>query len=977
MTDDSPNDLNTGHFGIPAYNLETSRWAFVRTSTGACFRQLDPWKVVVPPAIRFPAPRNPRTLRDARKATKSLARDFPELVPASEHASELEPVSAAATASINAHDATVGQLMSFGTMTPLSNRAHLAKRAVALPAGEGGNILRLQLLSKEKRGWGSGAISDSLCYLDCLSWKGDRGFWSQDATAIQQVCFAQPERSGSFLAVRLPQRVALFRPTYRHRPAAVKSRLYDLPPSAIDCRPFHSVCIKETGNIPHADVAFNPHYQRQFAIVDQNSSWSVWDIDGTQRNYIVTCAASGIMLAVEDGDKDQEEDLEPRREDGWARIMWVGDANTVLVCNRKRMELIDLKQPTRSLSIPQVIHWPPTKSQSLSWILDVKRHPLLDEKQFFVLTSTRLYLFAVISDESRGSPSDLDAAIVLSWTHFRGTEDVTLQLHTQSISDEEAVVFIHSRLNTLITVYRLVDQTSLGAPYRTFGPTMLRLDNFDDAQISKLFIDLNLARVDLKDILGDSRGVGDDYMDRGIHFYQLSAVFDDFSVAQTMLCSLGHDSSDGTLEDVESTSWATVVRPVVVRSKNVIDSDEDDFVEPDDPTRSDEPHLKHEFQQLKQYKKDAYSSRDVFNFTDMYENIGSHNPFPLPRALSESIDVVSLMEEVKWRLEREENVEPFTLGTLQEYAEATVTVEDIEDASTKLQGLLSTKQYVSSLEPQMIASDLVLGLGDQGAQASSLSSVYDLVLQNWLASLPGAIPARIRQSKERSVRRLAAGLLLASTRIRHSIDQRNRPAYHPSSNQHVAVERSSPPHPSSQVDWRFQSSQPGDPISSDTPRTLNTAPSGSLYRLSKHLYMNNVTPPEVPASINQVLSHWQLQADPFTYDWEGTERAFAEEIELEQEGMPKKRERARRKKERQAKRQRRENELFTGRVETGRTESQPQLLRSSPGPAAPAVSSQPAPSQSQLFVVQSQVEPGKHGGRPMKKKKIKSRMGGF
>ncbi|KAL5387154.1 hypothetical protein DPSP01_003765 [Paraphaeosphaeria sporulosa] len=982
MTDDSPNDLNTGHFGIPAYDLENSRWAFIRASTGAGFRQLDPWTTVVPPAIRFPAPCASRTLRDARQATKSLSRDFPELVPASEHVSQLEPVSAAATASPKAHDATVGQLMSFGTITPLSNRAHLAKRVVALPAGEGGNILQLQLLSKEKRGWGSGAISDSRCYLDCLSWKGDRGFWNQDATAIQQVCFAQPERSGAFLAVRLPQRVVLFRPAYRRRPAAaVRSRLYDLPPSAIDCHPFHSVSTKETGNIPHADVTFNPHYQRQFAIVDQKTSWSVWDIDGTRGSYVVKRVASKIMPAEEeDGNKEQEEGLEPWREDGWARIVWVGDANTILVCNRKRMELIDLKQPTRSLSIPQVIDWRPTKNSSPSWILDVRRHPLLDEKLFFVLTSTRLYLFTVTSDEPRGNIGDLDAVIVLSWTHFRGTEDITLRLHTQSISDKETVVFIHSRVNTLITVYRLVDQTSIGAPYRTFGPTMLRLDNFDNAQSSKLFIDFNLARVDFKETLGDSRGVGDDYMNREIQFYQLSAVFDDLSVAQTMLCSLGHDSGDVTLEDVKSTSWATAVKSVVVRSKDIVDSDEDDFVEPNGLIRSNEPHLKSEFQQLKRYENEAASSsRDVFDFTDLYEAIGSNNPFSLYQAdsLSESIDVVGLVEEIIWRLDREENVEPFTLGTLQEYAEAIVTVQDIEDASTKLQDLLSTKQYVSSLEPHMIASALVLGFGDQRAQASSLSSVYDLVLQNWLASLPGAIPARIRQSKERSARRLAGEILMASTRIRHSIHQKGPPAFDTGFNQHVAAERSSPPHSSSQVDLRLQSSQPSDPASLDNPRTSSITLSGPLARLSKYLHMNNVTPPDVPPSIKQVLSHWQLQADPFTYDWEGTERAFAEELELEQEGVSKKRERARRKKERQVKRQRRENELFTGRVETGRTESQPQLLRSSPGPAAPAASSQPAPSYSQMFVVQSQVEPGKHGGRSMKKKKVKSRMSGF
>lgn len=536
-------------------------------------------------------------------------------------------------------------------------------------------------------------------------------------------------------------------------------------------------------------------------------------------------------------------------------------------------------------------------------------------------------------------------------------------------------------MNTLITVYRLVDQKSIGAPYRSFGPTMLRHDDFDTAQGFKLFLDLNLARIDFKDISSDFKGTGSDYMDRDIHFYQLSAVFDDLSVAQTMLCTLGHDSSDGTLEDVKSTSWATAVKPVVFRSKGVVDSDDDDFIEPDGPIHSKEPSLKSEFQCLKRYRENAHTSREIFNFTSLYDAISSSDPSPLHHAvtLSESIDIVALVEEVRWRLDREENVEPFTLGTLQEYAEAVLTVEDIEDATVKLQELFFTNKYVSSLEPQRIASDLVLGFGGQEAQASSLSSVYDLVLKSWLASLPGTVPARTRQSKERSARRLAAGLLLASTRIRHSNDRGNPLATDPDSHENVGDEHSSPPPSSSQADWRLQSSQPSDSdrISLDALRTSKAALSNPLARLSKHLHMTNITPLEVPPSISQVLFHWELQADPSTYDWETTERAFADELELEQEGMPKKRERARRKKERQAKRQKRENELFAGKVETGRVESQPQLLRSSPGPAGPAVSSQPAPSQSQSFVVQSQVEPGKHGGRPLKKKKAKSRMSGF
>jgi RNA polymerase I-specific transcription initiation factor RRN6 len=146
------------------------------------------------------------------------------------------------------------------------------------------------------------------------------------------------------------------------------------------------------------------------------------------------------MINTENDNEEQAEDLQSRKEDGWARTMWVGDANTLLVCNRKRIDLIDLRQPSRPLNVPQVLDERSVKHSYQPWILDVKRHPLLDEKQFFVLTSTRLYLFSATFDEQRGNFDDTDASIVLSWTHFRGTQDVTLQLFTQSISDEGMLV---------------------------------------------------------------------------------------------------------------------------------------------------------------------------------------------------------------------------------------------------------------------------------------------------------------------------------------------------------------------------------------------------------------------------------------------------------------------------------------------------------------------------------------------------------
>jgi RNA polymerase I-specific transcription initiation factor RRN6 len=136
--------------------------------------------------------------------------------------------------------------------------------------------------------------------------------------------------------------------------------------------------------------------------------------------------------------------------------------------------------------------------------------------------------------------------------------------------------------------------------------------------------------------------------------------------------------------------------------------------------------------------------------------------------------------------------------------------------------------------------------------------------------------------------------------------------------------------------------------------------------------------------------HWVPAADPTTYDWAATTRAVDEEFGITQESedlSQKEREKLKRKAERLLKRQKRELNL-----ERRNAESQPVLaLRSSPPPIVGlGMSSQTQPARqsqadSQGFppfgfgVVQSQVELGRHGGRPAikKKKKAKGRISGF
>jgi RNA polymerase I-specific transcription initiation factor RRN6 len=139
------------------------------------------------------------------------------------------------------------------------------------------------------------------------------------------------------------------------------------------------------------------------------------------------------MTCLVRGDLVQSEDVNDAGEDGWARILWAGDVNTILVCNRRHLNIIDIKGPSFS-HLPSPTLFP---SRSSEWILDVQRHPKYNNR-FFVLTSTHVVVLVVTTSSASMdmTTSEAGATILLARRHYRGEEDFTLQLSVQSLIDD-------------------------------------------------------------------------------------------------------------------------------------------------------------------------------------------------------------------------------------------------------------------------------------------------------------------------------------------------------------------------------------------------------------------------------------------------------------------------------------------------------------------------------------------------------------
>jgi RNA polymerase I-specific transcription initiation factor RRN6 len=658
------NNLNFGHFGTATYDVDNSEWTFSRKLDRHELVPLGHWRTVVPASIHFPTPALSRPAPNVQQNVKALVRDCPDLVPAIEHLAELEIVSAAATSATFTYDATVGDLLSFGNITCRGHADHGSKHVVATAMGEVGNILRLEVSLTERYGWGDiDKLKGTMMEGPSMT-SGECGYWNEEAAPIQQICFAQTEARSSFLAVRFNSRTVVFRPSYLHRRKATPSAYFDLPPSSVDARPILSISGKETGGASHAHVSFNPDYQRQFGIVDQRGQWSIWDIEFGHQNskHTVHCSARGNIVSVEDESEDEDGNKKAYKEDGWARITWVGDATTIMMANRRHIRLFNFRSGSISLKCPPLL-----STNSADWILDLKKHPS-NKSQIFVLTSTRLYLLAVtcLSDDGENEHVDAGATVLVSWTHYRGTEDITLQLCLHTLGND-SLVLIHSRLNRLATIFQFATRGS-GRSDRIYAsdPVSINLQGLEEAAGSSYIRQMHLDQLQFK----RAPKIHDPdlerlYAEEDVNFYRLNVMLSDLSIREILLYSCNGNRKRSSLQ-IEPVSRISFVRIRGCYGENLVDEDDmKDFIVPDGLTIARLPVLKNPYELPKTLeRRTAPPAWYFYDYGSFYKTLVQPAPTVVDEGLLETADLAVVVNEVKrLLLDHSISAEP-VLGTL-------------------------------------------------------------------------------------------------------------------------------------------------------------------------------------------------------------------------------------------------------------------------------------------------------------------------
>lgn len=392
-----------GQFGHAVYDLETHEWRFQRTPNEQYLLQpLGNPKVIVESNSRdhgkpFPTDGKEGPTRRREKQVKALVKRNPELQPGSGLLTDLVRVSEAVEESASRHDPTRGNLLAFGVTTD-----EFAKRQVgiaAFPTAPTGSDLRVVHVRKQERG--SHDIKN--VHLEVPTIHGEAATWTGPGVPIQSIVFANPlEGTDPFLAVRLVTETLIFRPVLRKKVVSNGSRL--------DLNSLVSIGLDQTGNVPHADVAFNPCYARQFAILDQAGCCTIFELDRTSQTQVHRVK----RIASSQSPKDNLSNGKNAFDDSWGRVIWISGPSTLAVCRRRSLKIFEVDGEHLIER-----HELEVGLTDFGWILDMVYVPS-QLNYFVIVTSQHLVIYHV---------DHAEASKVAQVRHFRNSGDTSLRLN--------------------------------------------------------------------------------------------------------------------------------------------------------------------------------------------------------------------------------------------------------------------------------------------------------------------------------------------------------------------------------------------------------------------------------------------------------------------------------------------------------------------------------------------------------------------
>ncbi len=360
----------------------------------------------------------------AKSQWRWLLKNRPEIFPAN----TITSVLAKAHDAVRTEHSRSGSLLTMGrAVDPDRTSRSRRPRIICKPSGGAGHVLELIKPDIERRGWGRYSAA-KLTFLDVES--SERGYWAGTGGAIRQIESADDENeSGAWLAVRQDTIITIFRPLYgklhhfANPPTGFRPISYS---SRLNPNPVATLATERMMTEDYMDVSFNPWYARQFAVVDARGYWSIWDLERQDGKGSPEKLVPGKKGNLIDG---HDQDLVSRspptdHADGWYRILWACNLNTVVVCNRRDIAVINITTAVASLQSIEIL-----TGNSTELMIDLRQSPE-HLNYLFILTTCRIFCVEVFppggDEEYQIAASGIK--VKLSYQHFRDPNDETLRL---------------------------------------------------------------------------------------------------------------------------------------------------------------------------------------------------------------------------------------------------------------------------------------------------------------------------------------------------------------------------------------------------------------------------------------------------------------------------------------------------------------------------------------------------------------------
>jgi RNA polymerase I-specific transcription initiation factor RRN6 len=484
-------------------------------------------------------------------------------------------------------------------------------------------------------------------------------------------------------------------------------------------------------------------------------------------------------------------------------------------------------------------------------------------------------------------------------------------------------------------------------------------------------------------------------------FFNMATLHKDLSLKQTLHVT---SATEDSLPELTPPTWERdLTKSVHIVSDDDFIVDDEDVDETQTETLSVEPVSNFAMRLREQAQADP---RD---WTVQYD----HAVRRLNNVdVTDVTDIDEVLEVVQETLRESEVDKTLPFGIVRELAEGEITLQDIESVSARLEKLLS--DHAGSLTgvtykdeakcedqgPQLTLRSMMLPstLRIPGNNPSDrLRATVENILETWTPPATVNLSEIVRHSRAQLARRMGIEVCLASLIIRledpttEQLPQNQSQKESQSQAWELPVRPGASPSSRTTPSLYFEaSSQLGSsrlPTPSDSASVSGvTGSDPAIARLGRYTtFAGKPSLAPLPRRLNRVLAHWTIGADPASYDWASASRHFSRREDEEAEGeelTEKERARLQRRTERYVRRQRREAEetqrmqLLSSQVPEIVSGSQPGRLVGATSQLGVSGGESQSQSQnqgrSQPQAVASQVLPGRHGGRPPKKKKRKS-----